>query len=137
MDMVEKLKARELPLYPKDTVLGYVDDRKSAEQLLNGMINAGFAESDLLALFGDEGLDLLRFEGEHHSRLKHFLRRVQKGLTEGAELKRAEEILEAGGFSVFVKIEGDDEKTRALDVMKEQGAHNMVYLTEFNLTTYD
>ena len=102
---------------------------RDVQAALQALTRAGFRDDQIDVFTGKVGADQLDTEGRLHGVWVRFVRGLRDTFTDEAELfHRADETMRAGGSVVAVFTAGQkEERRRASEIMKSQGAQDTVY----------
>jgi hypothetical protein len=119
-------------LFPYNTVVGVVDDPKQLDATVQGLVDTGFAESQVSVLCGRRGVEMIDAKGTRKGLLARVFRMVD-GLGEEREhTEHHVRELEAGHFIVVVDVVDEAAKGRARDAMKSHGGHFINYYSRWS-----
>jgi hypothetical protein len=107
---------------PQGRAIGFVDTQSQCEAVERALNAAGFADSKITVLYGDDGLHLLkRLEG-------FFFSDAELGL-----IKFSEQQLRLGHYGLGVEVESREDAVRVAEISSPLGAHSWDYFgTWFN-----
>jgi hypothetical protein len=110
-----------LPI-PQGRAIGFVDTQSQLEAVTKALNAAGFADTKLTVLYGEEGLHLLaRLEG-------FFFSDAEIGL-----IRFSEQQLRLGHYGLGVEVDSREEAVRVAEICTPLGAHSWDYFgTWFN-----
>ena len=123
------------PLFPWDSVVGVVDDADAVDRAIGQLVAAGFSESSIHVLAGDEGERLIDRSGKTHGFLGRVVRRLQSLGEEREHTNRHIAELRAGHFVVIVPTKDEDRIAKVRDVLTAHGGHGVNFYTR--MTTRD
>jgi hypothetical protein len=112
---------QKLPV-PQGRAIGFVDTKPQCEAIVRALNAAGYPDSKITILFGDEGVHLLkRLEG-------FFFSDAELGL-----IKFSEQQLRLGHYGLGIEVEDRDEAVRVTSLCTPLGGHSFDYFgTWFN-----
>ncbi|HEX4142175.1 MAG TPA: hypothetical protein VHY91_01385 [Pirellulales bacterium] len=107
---------------PQGRAIGFVDTKEQCEAIVRALNAAGYADSKITILYGDEGVHLLkRLEGFYFSD-------AELGL-----VKFSEQQLRLGHYGLAIEVEDRDEAVRVTNLSTPLGGHSFDYFgTWFN-----
>jgi hypothetical protein len=112
---------------PHDRVTGIIDERDKLESVVKALQAEGFPEDAVGVVLGEEGLEEIDPDGSRHGLIGRFVRTLQQFGHEGEEYREAAEELEKGHVLVGVTVTQEEEKNRAADTLRAQGARRLRY----------
>jgi hypothetical protein len=117
---------QEMPA-PRGHAIGFVDSQPACDAIIRTLLDAGFPESSIMVLSGEDGIQLLK--------------RMMAGSLWGEEAedvaKEGVTELSHGHFALVIEAEDRDEAVIASNVATSQGGHGFSYfglLTDTRLT---
>lgn len=116
--------------YPKNHLLGVVDDRERAASVVAALTSGGFLRSEIHIGTGAATADALDATTGRSGLAAMLTRLAEKiGVTnEEIEAKNQyEEAMRNDRFVIAVAAPTDDRKARALQVLQQHGAHTIAY----------
>ena len=113
-------RGQELPK-PVGRVIGFVDTKQEFDAGARALKQAGYAESKIIALQGDDGIDLLK-------RLRDTF---QFGDGENAIEEFAMNELRAGHYAFGVEVENREDAMRVVNWLQPLGAHSFSYFGQW------
>ena len=114
-------------LFPYNSVVGVIDDPSDVEAAVQGLVEGGFAESDVNVLCGDAGVRQIDAKGKRKGLLARVFRIVDALGAEREHTARHVDELEAGHFLVVVDSPDETAKARARDGLAAHGGHFINY----------
>ncbi len=107
---------QELPR-PKGRAIGFVDTKAQFDAVTQALKSAGYAESKIIALHGEDGIDLLQ--------------RQKKSFNFGDGEDAIEQFsiaeLRAGHYALGIEIADRDDALRIVNLTRPLGAHSFGY----------
>ena len=107
---------QELPP-AKGHAIGFVDTKAQFDAVTQALKAAGYADSSIIALFGEDGIDLL----ERQKRIFNF------GDGEDAIVRFSIGELRAGHYAMGIETADRDEALRIVNLTKPLGLHSFNY----------
>ena len=102
---------QDLPA-PEGRAIGFVDSKEEFDMVTHALTVAGYADAKILALHGEEGIDMLQ--------------RLQKGFNfgdgEDAIMEFSIEELRAGHYALGVEVEDREAALRVIDLTTPLGS---------------
>jgi hypothetical protein len=102
---------------PEGRAIGFVDSKEEFDAVSNALTVAGYPDSKVIALHGEEGIDMLQ--------------RLQKGFNfgdgEDSIMEFSIEELRAGHYALGVEVEDRAGALRVIDLTTPLGAHSFGY----------
>lgn len=122
--------------YPENHVVAVLDAPEQVGTVLEGLTAAGFRSSDVTVACGQAAAAALEASTGRKG-LSHLAIRIAERIglaNDEMRLKdRYEEALRDGRFVLLVPAVGDDEKTAAAQVLRDDGGHLINYLGRFTI----
>ncbi|HEU4589138.1 MAG TPA: hypothetical protein VFS11_10840 [Gemmatimonadales bacterium] len=124
--------------YPTNHLVGVLDTPEAVSATLGALHTAGFPEDAVQCYCKEDGARRVDFTSSHHQLLAKCVRVVEHAVEslehavehfgdEGDFKARNKEELSQGHFLVEVKAAHDDERHRAREILKDNGAHFINY----------
>lgn len=114
----------DLLTYPDNSLIGIIDTYSDAKAALKELSKAGFAEDEIGILCCAEGTKQVDADGREHGVWGKIAAVIREfGDVDNEQKRRHEKELRAGHFMVAVRAEEDDERQKALDILKSNGGH--------------
>ena len=123
---------RDRRLFPYNSVVGVVDDLDQVDATVKGLVDNGFAESEVNVLCGRRGVEIIDAKGKRKGVLARVFRMVDGMGEEREHTARHVKELEAGHFIVTTEVGDQSAKDRARDTMKANGAHFINYYSRWS-----
>jgi hypothetical protein len=102
---------------PEGQAIGFVNTREQFDAVTQALKAAGYADSNIIALQGDDGVDMV----ERLQAAFNF------GDGEDAFMESSLEELQAGHYAISIKAEDRADALRAASVTEPLGAHSFSY----------
>ncbi len=135
------------PLFPpatgdvsqsSDWIVGVIDDSRIAQQAVQALLDAGFAEQDVVLLTGPEAIERLQAKEEQRGPLG-WVRKAVASVVTDAEYYESAYVAEAKSGHAILNIHSDDPNwiSRATAVLKRYDAHNVKHYGSWVITDLD
>ncbi len=119
---------RRMITYPTNRLLGVIDAPAEAAAAVEALVDASFAEVDLVVLVGDEGRDRLGRLGHQPNAFSRLVRLLQFTLMDQTpDFLVYEHALMDGRAVIAVHVADRDRMVRASAVLERHGAHFLNY----------
>jgi hypothetical protein len=110
--------------FPRDSVVGILDDPDAASAALDALVDAGVPEGRIQVLCGEAGARRLDPSGARHGLLGRLQRVIQQFADqEVSHAERQSRELRDGKFLVAVPVEDEEEGERVASILSEHGGH--------------
>lgn len=111
---------------PRNRLVARLPNADAAALALAELTGAGFPRDEVFVISGDEGLRRMDPEGQHHG-LKGRLIRAVDYMTYGEIIAEDAAHLEAGGAIISLPGDDEDERDRAVTVLRAHDASRIRY----------
>ena len=125
------------PLFPWDSVVGIIDNVDAVHAAVCDLVAAGFPESGIHVLAGEDGERLIDRSGGRHGFLGRVARTLQSLGEERAETQRHIEEVRKGHFVVVVPTKDDDRIASINRLLRVHGGHGVSYYTRMTTRTLE
>lgn len=109
--------------YPVNHLFGIIDDTYLAETALQALAEAGFGGEEIMVFTGEQGAERIDAEGTEHGLFARLVRRVQHMTPEHDQAVVYQEAAKSGKSVVAIRADSNEEKERALGILRTNGAH--------------
>lgn len=121
--------------FPRNTVVGIVDDPGAVASVIRQLVESGVPEERIDILCGEAGARRLDPEGERHGLLERLRRLVQHyGDEEIPHVHRQAEELRAGNFVVAVPAQAEEQRDAVAEVLRANGAYFINHYGDWTVT---
>jgi hypothetical protein len=120
---------------PANTVTAFFPFGADPQCALRDLFDAGFAEEHVNVFTGDKGVSQLDLGGEKHGAWVQFRRGLEQVFADEADVyKRADQVLQSGGWIVTAFTEGDaTKKEQAAMIFRAHHSQEVLYWGEWSL----
>ena len=121
--------------FPDDTLVGIIDDPDAVEEAIGDLTDAGVPEDGIQVLCCEDGARRLDPSGKRHGGMERLRRIVQNfGDEDRKHVRRQADEMRAGRFLISVLAEGEEERDRLTNILKERGGHFINHYTSWTVT---
>ncbi len=121
--------------FPDDTLVGIIDDPDAVEEAIGDLKDAGVPEDGMQVLCCEDGARRLDPSGKRHGGMERLRRIVQNfGDEDRKHVRRQADEMRAGRFLISVLAEGEEERDRLTNILKERGGHFINHYTSWTVT---
>lgn len=120
--------------YPTNKVIGILSTPEELHAAVSELNNAGFQKEQVQVLCGEKGAERLDTTGERHGFLARVYRFIEKfGDMESKHLSEYKSELLGGHFLLAVDAPEEDDRTRALNVLKAHGGRRINFFGKWTV----
>ena len=109
--------------YPVKHLFGIIEDPDATQAALQRLAEVGFEQERLMVFTGEQGAARIDAEGTEHGLFARLVRRVQHMTPEHDQAVVYQDAARSGKSVVAVRADSNEEKERALGILRTNGAH--------------
>jgi len=113
---------------PTGHLIAILDETREADQAERDLSEAGFSEVHVYR--GADGVETIDSSGSEHGATGGLVRLLQQAYTNKDNLAEYEEAVRRGHIVIAVKVDDDDLRDRADDILESHGAHTVNHFSK-------